>query len=88
MKVVFRASFQKDLESTTNPLLKERVLGVIEAVEAARQLSEVPGVKKLSGKGGHFRIRVLGHRIGLTIDGGIVTFVRCLDRKSIYRYFP
>ena len=27
-------------------------------------------------------------RIQKVIEQGVVTFVRCLDRKEIYRYFP
>jgi mRNA-degrading endonuclease RelE of RelBE toxin-antitoxin system len=28
------------------------------------------------------------YRVGFVFEHGAVTFVRCLDRKEIYRYFP
>ena len=35
-----------------------------------------------------YRIRVGDYRLGLVFDGGTMTFVRCLNRREIYRYFP
>lgn len=28
------------------------------------------------------------YRLGFVFEHGAITFVRCLDRKEIYRYFP
>jgi mRNA-degrading endonuclease RelE of RelBE toxin-antitoxin system len=28
------------------------------------------------------------YRLGFVFEQGVVTFVRCLQRKEIYRYFP
>jgi mRNA interferase RelE/StbE len=48
----------------------------------------VAGLKKLKGGGNYYRVRVGEYRVGLVIEGDSVTFMRFLDRKEIYRYFP
>ncbi|CAN5241257.1 hypothetical protein BH20GEM2_BH20GEM2_03470 [soil metagenome] len=61
---------------------------VILAVEEALDHRATPTLKKLSGRGPYYRLRVGGYRIGIRIDGDTVTFVRVLPRRDIYRYFP
>ena len=65
-----------------------RVKDIIERVEQAEQLQDIGQFKKLKGGENYYRIRVGEYRIGLTVAGAVVTFVRCLSRKEIYRYFP
>jgi mRNA interferase RelE/StbE len=48
----------------------------------------VPHVTRLRGEGDFYRIRVGDHRIGILLEGETVVFVRCLNRRDIYRYFP
>jgi mRNA interferase RelE/StbE len=53
------------------------------------QPDSIHNLKKLrAASGSYYRIRIGEYRIGLIFSGGIVTFVRCLHRKEIYRYFP
>jgi mRNA interferase RelE/StbE len=33
-------------------------------------------------------IRVGDYRIGVVLEDGVVTFVRVLHRRDVYRYFP
>jgi mRNA interferase RelE/StbE len=61
---------------------------MIEQVEAARTLHEIPNLKRLEAKGKYFRIRLGDYRVGFVFELGAVTFVRCLHRREIYRYFP
>jgi mRNA interferase RelE/StbE len=60
----------------------------IEIVEAADSLALLPNVKSLKGSKDYYRIRVGDYRIGLALDEDTVIFVRFLNRKDIYRYFP
>lgn len=61
----------------------------IEAVEAARELGDLPAVKKLSGGSGDFdRLRISDDRVGLELEEDGDVFVRCLHWRDIYRYFP
>ncbi len=88
MRVEFRESFAKDLKGIKNKVLLGRVKEVIEAVEKADSLDEMHNLKKLKGGGNYFRLRVGDYRVGIVLENDRVTFVRVLNRKDIYRYFP
>ena len=68
--------------------LQNRLQEIIEVVEATDSLHDVRNVKKMSGGGPYYRIRMGDYRIGISIQGNVVTFVRFVHRKDIYRYFP
>ena len=88
MKTEFKASFAKDLKSVQSKAVKRHVKDTIEQIERAQGIREVTRVRKLRGAGDYYRIRVGDYRIGVILRGDTVVFVRCLDRKEIYRYFP
>lgn len=88
MNTFFRESFDRDLAAVTDPGLLRRIQKMIEQVEAARSFQEIPNLKRLEAKGKYFRIRLGDYRVGLVFEQGAVTFVRCLHRREIYRYFP
>jgi mRNA interferase RelE/StbE len=86
--VQFTESFVRDLRNIKDKGLLTRVRELIEVVEQAQHLGQVANLKKLRGGGNYYRIRVGDYRIGLTVEGDTITFVRFLHRKDIYRYFP
>lgn len=88
MKSAFAGSFLRDLRKLPDDPVREQVRAAILSVESARDLRELPHVKKLAGGGPYFRIRIGEYRIGIRVDGDAVTFVRVLSRRDIYRYFP
>lgn len=88
MKVEFKESFLKDLRPVKDKNLLSRVKETIENLEKAEKLEEISNLKKLKGEHGYYRIRVGDYRVGLKIESGEVTFVRMLNRKDVYRYFP
>ena len=88
MKVGFRRSFTKDLASVKDKSLLKRVKAIIEAVEKAESLDRINGLKKLKGGGNYCRLRVGDFRIGLAVEAGKIIFVRFVNQKEIYRYFP
>jgi mRNA interferase RelE/StbE len=88
LNVEFRESFTKDLRAVTDKPVLRRVRELIEAVEKAQNLGEVGNLKKLKGGGSYFRVRVGEYRAGLRVEGDKVIFIRFLNRKEIYRYFP
>jgi len=88
MNTAFRKSFARDLKKIKDDGLRDRVRQVIEQVEAATELQSIADLKKLSGEGAFFRIRIGDYRIGLAIEGETIEFVRCLPRRDLYRYFP
>jgi mRNA interferase RelE/StbE len=88
VKVEFRNSFAKDLKSIRDKALLERLRETIEETERAQSPSEVPNLKKLKGRGDYYRIRIGEYRIGIAFTEGTLVFVRFLNRKDIYKYFP
>ena len=88
MNVFFRESFDKDLSAVTDAGLQRRIQKMIEQVEAAQTFHEIPNLKRLEARGKYFRIRLGDYRVGFVFEQGAVTFVRCLHRREVYRYFP
>lgn len=88
MKVEFLKSFEKDLLKILDAKMSERIQEVIEQVEEAENVSAVSNLKKLKGEADYYRIRVGDYRIGIKVKEYLVSFVRILHRKDIYRYFP
>ncbi|MCU0786292.1 MAG: type II toxin-antitoxin system RelE/ParE family toxin [Verrucomicrobia bacterium] len=88
MNTRFRESFDQDLSALTDAGLRRRIRRVIEQVEAAQTFQQIPNLKRLDARGKYYRIRVGDYRIGFVFEQSAVTFVRCLNRKEIYRYFP
>jgi mRNA interferase RelE/StbE len=88
VNVQFRASFARDLKRISNKDILNHVRETIQEIERAGSLEDIPGLTKLKGGRKYYRVRVGEHRIGLILEGDTIVFVRCLDRKEIYRYFP
>lgn len=88
MNSEFADSFLKDLRTIKDKGLLRRLRELIESVEQAQSLGELSNVKKLKGGGHYYRVRLSDYRVGLLVEKEIVIFVRVLNRKEIYRYFP
>jgi mRNA interferase RelE/StbE len=88
VKIEFRKSFEKDLRKLRDPQVLARVKAVILDIESAVSLDEISNIKKLTAKGSFYRIRVGDYRIGIIAEGELVTFIRVLHRKEMYRNFP
>ena len=88
MKVDFRDSFAKDLKGIKDKTLLKRIREMIEAVEKTDSLADLPNLKKLKGGGNYFRLRVGDYRVGIALENDMMIFVRFLNRKEIYKYFP
>lgn len=88
MKVTFRQSFARDLKNVKDQAVLDRVRRAIEQVEGASTTQELRDLKKMSGAGNFYRIRVGDYRLGVVAKGGQVEFVRCLPRRDLYRFFP
>ncbi len=84
----FKQSFAKDLRRIGEQSALRRIRDAIEQVEQAASLAEVPQLKKLSGGGPYYRLRIGDYRVGLVVEGDVVTLVRVLHRRDIYRFFP
>ena len=88
MKVEFNESFLKDLKAVKDKSVLSKVKAAIEATEQADILDQITSLKKMRGSREYFRIRIGDFRIGIRLEDDTLIFVRCLNRKDIYRYFP
>jgi mRNA interferase RelE/StbE len=88
MKVTFRKSFVRDLKRIKDRSVLDRVRQGIARVETAANLHEIGDLKKISGTGNYYRVRVGEYRLGVVVEEGTVEFVRCLSRRDLYRFFP
>jgi mRNA interferase RelE/StbE len=88
VKTAFLSSFLSDVKKIRDSKVRRAVLRAIANVEAASNIEGIASLKRLSGHHDYFRIRVGDYRIGLSIRSDVVTFVRCLNRRDIYRFFP
>jgi mRNA interferase RelE/StbE len=88
VNVHFRASFARDLKKISNKDILKHVRETIEQIERAASLQEIHSLTKLKGGRNYYRVKVGEYRIGMILNADAFVFVRCLDRKEIYRYFP
>ena len=88
MKTEFKSSFLRDLKGIKDQYLLGRIREVIEKIEQADSSQNIDNLTKLHGKGDYYRIRVGDYRLGIIMENDTVVFVRCLNRREIYKYFP
>ncbi len=89
MNVRIDKSFEKDTKKIKDQkLLTTKIADTIEQVQACNSSDEIKNMKKLKGSHDYFRIRIGNHRIGISIEGDTIDFIRFLPRKDIYKYFP
>jgi mRNA interferase RelE/StbE len=88
MNVEFLKKFNKDLDKIDAKSILENIEEIIEFVENAEHLSEIPNVKKLTGYKNAYRIRMGDYRIGIFFENDTVEFARIVHRKDIYKVFP
>ncbi len=88
MKVVFDSKFAKDLKNLPDREVKNEIAEAIEVIEKASKLSDIPNLRKMKGARNAYRLRVRNFRLGFFYRNQEIEFVRCLDRKDIYKKFP
>jgi mRNA interferase RelE/StbE len=88
LKIEIKSSFARDLRKVRGEEIRERVKNLISRVENADSIESVPGIKRLQTDGPYYHIRLGDYRVGVSVRGETVTFIRLLHRKDIYRYFP
>ena len=91
MEVRFEKKFAKDLKKIKQPKDQKNVKKAINSIRGAKSLEDVhnlPKIKKLTGYKEYYRIRAGNYRVGFSIVGDVLTFIRGLPRKVVYNYFP
>lgn len=88
MKVAYLKNFSKDLDKIKKPKDHQAILEIIDLVKEVKNITEIPGVKKLTGYDDAFRIRSGDYRVGVFVSEELVEFARVAHRKDIYKIFP
>ncbi len=88
MTCVFLSSFKRDLKKIRDGAIQSDIREIILQIESAESVAQITNLKKLRGRVAHYRIRVGDFRIGVVIESDTITFMRCLNRADIYKYFP
>ena len=89
MIVNFDQSFGKSVDRLNDKRTKEKVFLLIEKLENAKKLSEIPSVKAMKGHTGFYRIRICDYRVGFElINESELLLILILHRKEIYKRFP
>jgi len=87
--VRYRESFLRDLKKLKKLPIYDRIQAfAFETLPSAKLLSEIPGVRAMTGHPHRYRVRIASYRVGIEIDETVVELVRVLDRRDFYRYFP
>jgi mRNA interferase RelE/StbE len=88
MTVDYKASFHRDIKRLKDKEQAEKLKEIISEIKAAENLSEIKNIRKIEGFPNHYRIKAGEYRVGIVLSGNTIIFVRFLNRKEIYRYFP
>ena len=80
--------FRRDVRGIGSAQIRLRLDRVIQELIDADNITEVAGISRLSAEGQHYRVRIGGYRLGITMDGETAVLRRFLPRGEIYRYFP
>ncbi|WP_410795602.1 type II toxin-antitoxin system RelE family toxin [Parabacteroides sp. FAFU027] len=81
-------SFEKDVNKIKDKSFHLKIADCIEQIMTIEQISSIKNLKKLKGAENFYRIRIGEYRLGILIENDSITFIRCLHRKDIYKYFP
>ncbi|QBN18962.1 type II toxin-antitoxin system RelE family toxin [Flavobacterium nackdongense] len=88
MIVTFDKSFSKSLDKIGNAIALKNTSKAIEKCEMAKNISEIPNLKKLKGYKNYYRIKIGDYRIGVEIENETIDFILITHRKNIYNLFP
>ena len=88
MQVITTRQFEKDAEKELNKKLQQQLSDIIEQLQKADHLMEIPNLKKMKGYTNAYRIRFGDYRIGFLFENNTIILSRVMKRKEIYRYFP
>ena len=87
MEIIITKTFEKQLKLVPKYIRKSAIL-VLEALETAKNVTEIKDLKKLSGYTNYYRIRIGNYRMGLQIINPKIIVVIILHRGTVYKVFP
>ena len=88
MNVKYRKRFLTDLAKIPSEPRKAIEKFVFEEAPRLNSLGKSGKVERLKGYKSCYKVRFGSYRVGLRMEGDVVTFERVLHRREIYRFFP
>ncbi len=88
MKVEFLKRFSKDIDEIQLKSVRSSLKRVIELMESAETLDNIPGTRKLQGHKTAYRTRIGDYRLGFFFENETIILARFVNRKDIYKLFP
>ena len=87
MQITFKNSFFRDVKKSPVSLHIE-LDKLLTLIETSASLKDIPNLKKLKGHHFAYRIRTGNYRLCFYFENDIITIIRFLPRKDVYRFFP
>ncbi len=87
MEVIVTKVFLKQLKHCPG-YIQESARAILESLEAANNLNDIPDIKKLKGYEFYYRIRIGDYRIGMEHEKPKIVVMTILHRGTIYKKFP
>ncbi len=88
MKIKYLRSAHKDVKKIKEKHIKAKLTATIQSISTADKLTEIKGVKKLSGHPHAYRIRIGDYRLGFYLENEVLIIARFVKRNDIYKLFP
>lgn len=88
MTCEFLPTFLKEFKKLKNRKVQAAINELIDHAEQAKSLADLKQLNRLEGFPDYYRFRVGDIRLGVRIREDVITFMRCLHRREIYRFFP
>jgi mRNA interferase RelE/StbE len=88
MLVLTTNSFNKDISKIKDKKVTTKIEQAIRKMETVNAVSELAGVKKLSGHSHAYRIRIGDYRLGFFLIENSIRLTVFAHRKDIYKFFP
>lgn len=87
MEIIVAKTFVKQLKLCP-AYIQEATKEVLLSLEKAKELKEVPDVKKLAGYTYYYRIRIWDYRIGIKSEKPGFLIMAIMHKGTIYKKFP
>ncbi|MBN2543117.1 type II toxin-antitoxin system RelE/ParE family toxin [bacterium] len=88
MNLLFEKCFERDLKKLKDERIGKKLKRIILEIKEAQSIGKIQGLEKLRTGKRFYKINIGDYRLGLEIANKTVIFVRFLNRKDIYRFFP
>jgi len=88
MKPEFRKQFLNNLKGIKDKSLADEIEFIISAIEEANHIQAIPGIKKLKGYSGFYRIRINDYRIGVKASGTRLPWYASITVQLFTKFSP